>query len=92
MKVFATWNLICDIIETAMNIMGELGDNKLRDMFVCHGGIYLIPTTYKGSLFLWLQSITSWIFIFIVWYTYYKIPVSMSVITVDLSKSLFVLR
>ena len=63
-----------------MHIAAMVADDPKKDQFACLNGRYLLPTTNYASLILLSQSFSTWFFLFIIWYTYYYIPSSMSVL------------
>ena len=63
-----------------MHIAAKVVDDPKKHQFACLNGSYLLPTTTSASLILLSQSISTWLFLFIIWYTYYYIPSSMSVL------------
>ena len=80
MKNFAVLNLVFEVLNLVMHIVGEKMDNPTTQAFICLNRTYLLPTTNLASLFLCFQSLFTWFFLFIIWYTYYYIPSSMSVL------------
>ena len=74
-------NIICETLSLAMNSAAIFfEDDPKKYQFACLNGSYLVPTSNYGSLILIVQSCSTWFFIFIIWYTYYYIPSSMSVL------------
>ena len=79
-KTFAILNILCESLALTMHITAKVVDDPMKRQFACLNGSYLLPTTNYASLILLSQSCSTWFFLFIIWYTYYYIPSSMSVL------------
>ena len=66
-----------------MHTLAEVLYDPEKHQFACLNGCYLLPTTDYASLILLSQSFSTWFFLFIIWYTYYYIPSSLSVLVFD---------
>ena len=68
-----------------MHMIADIVDKDAYYEFACLNNRFLVPSTNFASSVLFIQSISTWFFLFIIWYTYYYIPASMSVLVLSQS-------
>ena len=88
MKAFAILNLLSELIQLGMHIGEYSAEEYSRNLFGCLNHTYLVPLSNLASVMLSLQSLSTWLFLFIIWYTYYYIPYSMSILVLESSLNL----